>query len=60
MQWRVSPGVWLYPLVDDGFALGLSAEGAKYCTENDLNEVATENHPGNMKKIQGCLIVQPR
>jgi hypothetical protein len=52
--------VWLYPLLDDGLARGLNAEGAKYCKENDLNEVATENHPGNMKKIHGCLIVQPR
>jgi len=52
--------VWLYPLVDGGFALGLNAKGAKYCKESDLNQVAAENNPGNMKKIHGCLIVQPR
>jgi hypothetical protein len=51
--------MWLYPLVDDSLTRGLNAEGAKYCNESDLSEVATENHSGNMKKIQGCLIVQP-
>lgn len=33
----VSPGVWLYPLADDGLALGISAKGSKYYKDADLN-----------------------
>ena len=33
----VSPGVWLYQLTDTGLALELTAKGAKYSKDDDLN-----------------------
>ena len=33
----VSPGVWLYQLVDKGLALELTAKGTKYFKDGDLN-----------------------
>jgi len=33
----IRPGVWLYPLTDDGLALEPSAKGTRYCKDDELN-----------------------
>jgi lipid-binding SYLF domain-containing protein len=33
----VSPGIWLYQLTDEGFALELTGKGTKYFKDDDLN-----------------------
>jgi type II secretory pathway pseudopilin PulG len=34
---QVSPGVWLYQFTGTGLALELTAKGAEYCEDGDLN-----------------------